>query len=179
MVSRCKQRGTWSEPKRALQVHLHGGATGGGFGSGYCDWDGGYFRKAPRSVGQGEGCLVEVLQWPDKTPDGVVLPEKTWNRLLSPRLWSHVPATSMVFYGGAWADSSLCDVSNTSDVGLWPEVTLVSRKTLTKVAALLLLLLQPGSFSPISGDNEALRRWFKAWTCSQWWRFQVGYQGLS
>lgn len=58
----CMQRGTWSEPKRALQVHLHGGATAGGFGAGYGDWDTGYFRKAPRSVGQGEGCLVEVLQ---------------------------------------------------------------------------------------------------------------------
>lgn len=70
--------------------------------------------------------------------------------MLSPRLWSRIPATLTVLYGGDWAGSSLRDVS--TNVRIWPEVRLVGRKTSTNVVALL-LLLRPGSFSPISGDG--------------------------
>lgn len=64
----------------------------------------------------------------------------------------------MLFDSGARSGSFLHDEGNTLDVRLRPEMMQISRITSANSAALLLLLLRPGSFGALSSDGEDLWR---------------------
>lgn len=143
-----RRRGGHDRVQGRLDVTRHAGTMGTIRPTGSAG-----FGERPNDV----EVLTVVLRWLLRSPGGGNFVEKSWKRLLSPKLWSQIPATAMAFDSGAWAGSDLRDEANLPDVELWSEVVQVGQKT-SSVGVAFLLQLWWGSVVPDFRNGQGLPR---------------------